>query len=237
MKRCAVIVGARGELGTAVTSKLHAHGGWKGFAVDVSPAVREFHPLWRDEFRPMSMEELVIKDKSMGGKPWIDAVVHVAGGFERSEAVDDALVEKNMWLANSRTALVAAGLAQRSLRQFGCLCLTGSRVVMEGHPTRDAAAYGMAKAGIHHLALTMASTGIRVICALPGTLDFASNSTTAKYDPDIRSKVPIVDIASKICDKVGQIIYDDDDDFYDPFRYLSGEDVRARARYVEWIVF
>jgi len=195
--RTAAVFGASGQLGRAVCGALRAAGGWRGWAVDPAlphgaATATEGHALWGKD-GPFATFANVGELPTIPER-FVDAVVHVAGGFAGSAQIGDRAVAERMLAANLLSAVDAAGFAQRHLKPGGVVVLTGSRAARDG-PTAFAAAYGASKAGVHHLAATLAWRGVlpdgaRVVCLLPGVLDTPSNRA-AMPDADTSEWTPL----------------------------------------------
>ncbi|KAJ3168094.1 hypothetical protein HK101_011683 [Irineochytrium annulatum] len=115
-----------------------------------------------------------------GGKK-IDAIMNVAGGWAGGNLLADDLY-KNVSLMITQSvnsSVISAKVAAHHLKDGGLLVLTGASAATEGTP--GMVAYGLAKAGVHHLVKSSAAQGsglppnAKVVAVLPVTLDTPMN--------------------------------------------------------------
>jgi len=189
--RVALLCGASGALGGALTRRLHAAGA-RVAAVDRKPErlaealaeeglpVGESISVHAADFSELaSVEHAVAEAVARHGA--IHHVFNVAGAFgmaESVEATSDELWSK-MWEANFRTTLqVCRAVAPRLKRQGeGTIVNVGSRGALKGGA--GVVAYSVAKAAVVRLTESLAEEGkghgVRANCVLPGTIDTPAN--------------------------------------------------------------
>jgi len=111
----------------------------------------------------------------------LDSVVCVAGGFMMETVKDDDIFAHmdRMYSFNISSSLAASHIASHCLKKGGLLVLTGAFGALQ--PTPVFLAYGISKAGVHHLVKSLAqpNSGMpensSVVAMLPVVLDTPQN--------------------------------------------------------------
>lgn len=111
----------------------------------------------------------------------LSAVICVAGGWAGGNAADESVVNNAdlMWKQSVWTSLIAATIAAKHLGAGGIVVLTGAVPALGGTP--GMIGYGMAKAAVHQLVLSLATkdSGLpddsAAMAILPMTLDTPMN--------------------------------------------------------------
>ena len=87
-----------------------------------------------------------------------DLIVNAAGGWVGGSAFDPEFASKCqlMWEMNVKSAIIAAALAAKCLKQEGLLVFVGAKAVAV-HANPDMLAYAMAKSAVASLATNMAA--------------------------------------------------------------------------------
>ena len=109
------------------------------------------------------------------------AVICVAGGWAGGNAADESVVNNAdlMWKQSVWTSLIASTIAAKNLNSGGLVVLTGAVPALGGTP--GMIGYGMAKAAVHQLVLSLATkdSGLpadsAAMAILPVTLDTPMN--------------------------------------------------------------
>jgi NAD(P)-dependent dehydrogenase (short-subunit alcohol dehydrogenase family) len=192
----AVVTGAAGGIGGAVTGLLTARG-YAVIAEDISPAVKDMAagsgagqvvPLQADVADSASARRAMELAQSMFGR--LDLLVNNAGLFLRkpteecTDADFDALMSVNVRGAFSHAREALPLLAQSR----GCIVSLASISGLVGMPGQTV--YSMTKGAIvqltRQLAVEHASRGIRVNAVAPGAVDtgFVAAARDAAADPD-----------------------------------------------------
>lgn len=124
----------------------------------------------------------------------LDAIICVAGGFESGNVEEDLASKADiMWKQNVWPSIISASIAQKFLKPNGFVCLSGAKAAREGTPSMIG--YGMAKAAVHQLAQSLATTdsglplNALVIAILPVTIDTIMNRQSMP-DSDISAWTP-----------------------------------------------
>lgn len=194
-QRSLLVVGGAGALGRSVISAFKP-AGWRVASIDPRAAPGA----------DLQLDLLVSEDASVAETqvqrlrtwaPRLDAVVHVAGGFEPGEVDAGMGPVKRMWTLNGESAFSAAFFASQLLDERGVLVLTGAQAVRAG-PTGFAVGYGMSKAAVLHLAMDVKQCMPQhVVCMLPQTIDTPANRK-AMPDADFSTWSQPADIAQRI---------------------------------------
>jgi len=105
-----------------------------------------------------------------------------------------------MWKFNGQSSLACAHLAAKLLNTGGLLLLTGASPALT--PSPHNIAYGMSKAAVHHLIVSVAAPNglpkkVTVIGIVPIMLDTASNRS-AMPGADTSTWTPLPEVANKI---------------------------------------
>ncbi|MCB9377336.1 MAG: SDR family NAD(P)-dependent oxidoreductase [Holophagales bacterium] len=189
--RTALLCGASGALGGALTRRLAAAGA-RIAALDRKPerlteelvaaglAVGDRLSVHAVDFAELASVERGV-DAAVARHGALHHVFNVAGAFgmaDSVEATSDELWSK-MWEANFRTTLqVCRAVAPRLKRQGeGTIVNVGSRGALRGDA--GVVAYSVAKAAVVRLTESLAAegkgNGMRANCVLPGTIDTPAN--------------------------------------------------------------
>jgi len=188
MKRVLVYGGA-GQLGEAVVAAFNA-AKIQTYSVDLrsSKAANHSIVLSTDSDFEKSIHSAESKIQELGVK--FDSVICTAGGWEGGGLSSSSLIGSlgRQWRCNVESAVASAQLADKYLTDSsnGLLVLTGSAAALT--PTSSMISYGIAKAAVHHLTLSVAegwaNTERRAVALLPITLDTPTNRAampTADY--------------------------------------------------------
>ncbi len=191
----AVVTGAAGGIGAPTLARLSADG-WNLHLIDVEEtALRKAAAscpgaTWTVSRldSPQACAEALPQD----GAP-IDAVVHLAGIFERHDLTDRETYDRTM-AANATNAFDLAGAAEPRLAENGALVFISSLALTRGSPEHPA--YSMSKGAIlgltRSLALRLAPRGIRVNALAPGIIDTAMPAEhIARHGEALRQRVPL----------------------------------------------
>jgi NAD(P)-dependent dehydrogenase (short-subunit alcohol dehydrogenase family) len=109
------------------------------------------------------------------------ACICVAGGWAGGNAASDDVIANAdmMWKQSVWTSMISATISARNLEPGGLVVLTGATPALGGTPAMIG--YGMAKAAVHQLVLSLASkdsglpAGSSTLAILPMTLDTPMN--------------------------------------------------------------
>eukprot|EP00002_Diphylleia_rotans_P019353 TRINITY_DN3748_c0_g1_i1.p1 TRINITY_DN3748_c0_g1~~TRINITY_DN3748_c0_g1_i1.p1 ORF type:complete len:194 (+),score=26.43 TRINITY_DN3748_c0_g1_i1:64-645(+) len=148
-KKHVVIVGASGELGTAVSSAFIKEG-HNVYGISSRPSHTSVHIPLNQALSYAESSKGAFDELSKHIEK-VDAVICLAGGWAGGSAGDEGVFEslEKMYQANMRSALLAAHIATRLLKKDGLLVMTGSAAAMS--PTPSMVAYGMTKCATMHL--------------------------------------------------------------------------------------
>ncbi len=199
--KIAVITGAKGGLGSAVTKAfLDAGVAVAGVSRSISAADfshPNFHPFSADITQPGPTRELITRIASALQR--IDILIHIAGGFAfaRVEDTDDDTWTRMRDLNLSSGFYLAREVIPIMRRQnFGRIIAIGSLAATEPHA--GIGAYVASKTALHALfrtiALEMRDAGITSNVILPGTMNTPGNRA-AMPDADFTKWVEPSDVA------------------------------------------
>lgn len=176
-----VVYGGRGALGSNIVSKFKEAGYWVA-SIDVKPSESSDENIvvegesWQEQTDHVTggVRELLGQDK-------LDAVICVAGGWAGGSPASKDFIKNSeaMWRSSVWPASISASLAASHLRPGGLIVLPGAAPATSGTP--NMAGYGMAKAAVHQLTSSLASTGSGLpedclaAALLPSTLDTPMN--------------------------------------------------------------
>eukprot|EP01063_Lacrimia_lanifica_P016703 TRINITY_DN23245_c0_g1_i1.p2 TRINITY_DN23245_c0_g1~~TRINITY_DN23245_c0_g1_i1.p2 ORF type:complete len:232 (+),score=89.40 TRINITY_DN23245_c0_g1_i1:51-746(+) len=200
MKRV-VVYGGSGALGKAVVAKFAAQG-WTAINVDLAAdSSVVVSPEW--SWKEASEKVLSGVDGLVGGAK-VDAVVNVAGGWAGGNVAAEDIVESSelMWKQSVQSSIIAGQIASRHLTSEGLVVLPGAAAVQAGG-TSFMVGYGMAKAAVHHLVLSLAApdSGLpekaTVVGFLPTTIDTPMNRA-GMPDADFSTWTTCEDMADHI---------------------------------------
>eukprot|EP00048_Salpingoeca_helianthica_P016395 m.232110 g.232110 ORF g.232110 m.232110 type:complete len:233 (+) comp18582_c0_seq1:34-732(+) len=184
-----LVYGGYGALGAACVKKLLSQR-LAVTSIDVAKNPEATHNVvvppsasWADQDRQISSEVAAIL-----GAGKLQAIVCVAGGWAGGNASSDLVATTELMVRQSiLTSTIAAQLAARHLAPGGMLALTGSAAATG--PTAGMMGYGLAKAAVHHLTLSLAGPdaglppGAAALCILPVTLDTPNNRKYMQHQP------------------------------------------------------
>jgi NAD(P)-dependent dehydrogenase (short-subunit alcohol dehydrogenase family) len=189
--KVALITGAKGGLGTAVTNAfLKADATVIGVSRSISAADfphPNFTPIPADLTYPAASREIL--SAATAKYPRIDILVHVMGGFAGGQPVDqttdatlDEMLSLNFYAAfNVARAIIPVMRAQR----WGRILTVASRQGVE--PAANLSAYNASKAALvsltHTIALELKGTGITANTVLPGAMATPNNTGSNLVDP------------------------------------------------------
>lgn len=181
-----LITGAAGALGRAVAQRLAADGARLVLFDRDAAGLRQLFPQAAAEAVDITDEAAVAAavQRSMESLGRIDAVVHVAGGFEMGESVDaisraswDRMMALNAW---SFVALAKACVPAMKRQGSGAVVAVTAAAALGGQARKGA--YIAAKSALQRLVETLASelagSGVRVNSVAPTTLDTPANRAT-----------------------------------------------------------
>lgn len=126
-------------------------------------------------------KSVVSQVESVLGQSKVDAIICVAGGWAGGSASDEKFIENTdlMVKQSINSSLIASRLASKFLSNTGLVTLTGAKAALG--PTPGMIGYGLAKAAVHSLTKSLASSGSglpessSVLAILPVTLDTPMN--------------------------------------------------------------
>lgn len=182
-----LITGAAGALGRAVAQRLERDGARLVLFDRDAAALRQLFP------RAAAAEAVDITDeaavaagvqRALQAVGRLDAVVHVAGGFEMGETVDtlsraswERMMALNAW---SFVALAKACVPAMKRQGSGSVVAVTAAAALGGQARKGA--YIAAKSALQRLVETLASecagSGVRVNSVAPTTLDTPANRAT-----------------------------------------------------------
>jgi NAD(P)-dependent dehydrogenase (short-subunit alcohol dehydrogenase family) len=192
-KKCVVITGAAGALGSSVASVLAKKHGFCVALLDVPAAKERLEKLAADLGANARAYAIDIRDAAAWSKamPAIEKdlapashAVLVAGGWRGGKALheqtdDDewnAMIEMNLDTMHRSLRALLPGMV---LRKHGSIVVIGARAADRPDTSARSAAYGTSKAAVVALARAVASevleSGVRVNAILPSTMDTPAN--------------------------------------------------------------
>ncbi|KAF7265699.1 hypothetical protein GWI33_020782 [Rhynchophorus ferrugineus] len=176
-----VVYGGRGALGAKCVEQFKAAGFWVA-CIDLAdnPSADVNVPVKLSEnFVQQETSIVNTVGTALNGEK-LDGIFCVAGGWAGGNASKDlAKNSEMMWNQSVCSSVIAASLASKHLKEGGVLQLTGAKAALE--PTSGMIGYGMAKAAVHHLTKSLASSNSglpansTVLAILPITLDTPMN--------------------------------------------------------------
>lgn len=200
-RRVVAVYGGAGALGRSVVSRFQ-RAGWTAVSLDVraNPDACRSETLAHPPAEMRRALEGVAQ--RLGADGGLRAVVCAAGGWEGGEIGDESTLDalESVLATSVRPSFAAAFLAARAMQPGGLLVLTGAAPAHEGG-TPGMAAYGAAKAAVHHLVASAAAGGLpddaTAVGILPTTLDTEGNRA-AMPDADRSAWTPPDDVADHI---------------------------------------
>lgn len=181
-----LITGAAGALGRAVAQRLAADGARLVLFDRDAAALKQLFPQAVAEAVDIVDEAAVAAgvQRALQALGRLDAVVHVAGGFEMGETVDslsraswDRMMALNAW---SFVALAKACVPTMKRQGSGSVVAVTAAAALGGQSRKGA--YIAAKSALQRLVETLASecagSGVRVNSVAPTTLDTPANRAT-----------------------------------------------------------
>jgi len=199
-----VIFGHRGALGHSIEqaflrSRESQSPDWFGWGLDPKNAglSQQQNPSSENTFKKIRTIHDIPKYQK------VDAVICVAGAFETNASEDNPQDQLNrLWAANIEPSFAAANFSTD--RKVPKLILTGASSVFDG-PCSWAIAYGMCKAAVHHLALSLQSDDMfkerQVVCLLPRVMDTPMNRKSMPHEDFSKwtSTEKVADVVLGIC--------------------------------------
>lgn len=181
-KKKILVYGGKGALGSKVVSIFQGKG-WAVISVDLAANEEADYNVivvpsgsWQEEARTVTekVTESVGNDKLHG-------LFCVAGGWMGGNAAAEDIIKSAdlMWKQSVWPSLISSTIASKYLHPDGIMVLTGTIPALGGTPTMIG--YGMAKAAVHQLVLSLAAKGSglpegsKTIAILPLTLDTPQN--------------------------------------------------------------
>ncbi|MGD9831536.1 MAG: SDR family NAD(P)-dependent oxidoreductase [Piscinibacter sp.] len=201
-----LITGAAGALGRAVAQRLGGEGA-RLMLLDRNAAVlKQIFPQAAFAEAVDITDEAAVEatvQRALAALGRLDAVVHVAGGFEMGETVDalsraswERMMALNAW---SFVALARACVPAMKRQGGGCLVAVSAAAAGGGQALKGA--YIASKSALQRLVETLAAelagSGIRVNSVAPTTLDTPANRT-AMPDADRSAWVSLDSAADAI---------------------------------------
>lgn len=181
-----LITGAAGALGRAVAQRLAADGASLVLFDRDAAALNQLFPQAVAEAVDITDEGAVAAavQRALQALGRLDALVHVAGGFEMGETVDalsraswDRMIALNAW---SFVALAKACVPAMKRQGGGSVVAVSAAAAGSGQALKGA--YTAAKSALQRLVETLASecagSGVRVNSVAPTTLDTPANRAT-----------------------------------------------------------
>lgn len=181
-----LITGAAGALGRAVAQRLAADGARLVLFDRDAATLKQLFPQAVAEAVDIVDEAAVAAgvQRALQALGRLDAVVHVAGGFEMGETVDalsraswDRMMALNAW---SFVALAKACVPAMKRQGSGSVVAVTAAAALGGQARKGA--YIAAKSALQRLVETLASecagSGVRVNSVAPTTLDTPANRAT-----------------------------------------------------------
>ncbi|TXC65356.1 SDR family oxidoreductase [Piscinibacter aquaticus] len=181
-----LITGAAGALGRAVAQRLAADGASLVLFDRDAAALNQLFPQAVAEAVDITDEGAVAAavQRALQALGRLDALVHVAGGFEMGETVDalsraswDRMIALNAW---SFVALAKACVPAMKRQGGGSVVAVSAAAAGSGRALKGA--YTAAKSALQRLVETLASecagSGVRVNSVAPTTLDTPANRAT-----------------------------------------------------------
>lgn len=181
-----LITGAAGALGRAVAQRLAADGARLVLFDRDAATLKQIFPQAVAEAVDIIDEAAVAAgvQRALQALGRLDAVVHVAGGFEMGETVDslsraswDRMMALNAW---SFVALAKACVPTMKRQGSGSVVAVTAAAALGGQARKGA--YIAAKSALQRLVETLASecagSGVRVNSVAPTTLDTPANRAT-----------------------------------------------------------
>ncbi|KAL7299992.1 dihydropteridine reductase [Trichogramma pretiosum] len=177
-----IVYGGKGALGNVCVNTFKTHNYWVG-SIDMKiNEAADANIVINNEHNWLEQEENILSQvKELLGEEKLDGVICVAGGWAGGNASNkdfvkntDLMCKQSIW-----SSVIAAKVAAHYLKEGGFLSLTGAKAALEGTP--GMIGYGMAKAAVHQLTKSLASTGgglptdSLVASILPVTLDTPMN--------------------------------------------------------------
>lgn len=193
--RLAVVTGAAGGIGAPTLARLSAEG-WRLHLIDIEEEglrrAAEPYPEATWAVSRLESPEACAAALPPGEAP-IDALVHLAGIFEKHDLDDRDAYDRTM-AANATNAFDLVGAAEPRLARDGAMVFISSLALTRGaaeHP-----AYSMSKGAVlgltRALALRLAPRGIRVNALAPGIIDTAMPAEhIARHGEALRQRVPL----------------------------------------------
>ncbi|EDV22716.1 uncharacterized protein TRIADDRAFT_28401, partial [Trichoplax adhaerens] len=177
-----LVYGGKGALGSALVTFFRSKQWWVASADIFENPDANANVLLSVNDSWVEQEQKVLSNLSdllQDGK--FSAVLCVAGGWAGGNAASDDLVKNSdlMWKQSVWTSVIAAKIAAKYLEEGGLLTLTGAQPALGGTP--GMIGYGLAKAAVHQLVKSLASTNsglpanARAVGILPVTLDTPMN--------------------------------------------------------------
>jgi len=176
-----VVYGGRGALGSTIVMHFKQAGWWVANVDMKTNELADENILVEGETWVQQEENVTrIVEAALGGEK-LDAVVCMAGGWAGGSPSSKDFVKNSdlMWRASVWPSSISASLAARHLKEGGMVVLPGAAPALVGTP--GMAGYGMAKAAVHHLTQSLASSGSGLpdnclaAALLPITLDTPMN--------------------------------------------------------------
>ncbi len=182
-----LITGAAGALGRAVAQRLAADGATLVLLDRDAAVLKQLFPqAGAAEAVDITDEAAVVAcvQRALATLGRLDAIVHVAGGFEMGEGVDalsraswERMMALNAW---SFVALARAGVPAMKQQRSGSIVAVSAAAAGGGQPLKGA--YIASKSALQRLvealAAELAGSGVRVNSVAPTTLDTPANRAT-----------------------------------------------------------
>jgi len=188
MSNRVVIYGGRGGLGSTLVKHFKSKGWWV-CSIDLAANDEADANVLVNPKDDWLVQELTVAEavqKHLGGHK-LDSVLNMAGGWAGGSSSSEDFIKNSdlMWKQSVWSSTISAKLASKHLKEGGCLVLPGAQPALGGTP--GMIGYGMAKAAIHQLTKSLASSNsglpadAKTFALLPITLDTPMNR---KFMPD-----------------------------------------------------
>lgn len=184
-----LVYGGRGALGQSVVRLFRSQNpAWNVISVDLFENSDAHHSIklsrdaaWHEQANSVDTE---LSNIFGNRNEKLDAVLCVAGGWAGGNLLDPDLFKNTelMWKVSVQTSILAAHIAAKYMKPGGLLVLPGAASALG--PTPSFIGYGIAKAAVHHLVLSLASEGSgmpeksTVTSVLPVVLDTPQNRSS-----------------------------------------------------------
>lgn len=195
-----IIVGAAGALGKATVSACK-EAGFKTAGVDIVAGEADVNVTLATSGEWDARGKAVVE--GLKAVESVVAVVCVAGGWAGGNVASEGVFNATdrMYSSSVQSSVLAGHLAAKYMGADGLLVFTGAEAARGS--TAGMVGYGLAKAAVHHLTTSLASSGsglpdgTTVAALLPVTLDTPANRA-GMPKADFSTWTPLAELANKI---------------------------------------